>query len=264
MNINPVISSILQIPDRSHANLLNLGADDHAQYLNTARHDVTARHAAAVIDVLPASKITSGRFALAQLPDAIKNRVLMGQGVGSDPIMGSLNHLYGGVGFVGGYYPWDGSNWTNYAYSANYLYGMPVLLPGKLTFDRISVDVQTAAGTTSNRLGIYKDNGSFMPGALVLDAGTVDTSTTGVKEITINQALEPGIYWLAWVSAAAPTLYGHNPVWYNLDSTFPIALPTRSVVSRSFSYAALPDPFGGSPAAETKTHGIYLRISAIG
>jgi hypothetical protein len=34
----------------SHSNLLDLDQDDHSQYLNVARHDLTARHGSAVVD----------------------------------------------------------------------------------------------------------------------------------------------------------------------------------------------------------------------
>lgn len=75
------------------------------------------------------------------------------------------------------------------------------------TFDRIAIEVTTGVATALTRLGIYKDDGESAPGSLVLDAGTVDCSTTGLKEITISQVLESGRYWLASVAqTAAATL----------------------------------------------------------
>jgi hypothetical protein len=50
------------------------------------------------------------------------------------------------------------------------------------------------------RLGIYNDNGD-QPGTLVLDAGTVSPTAASTNyEITIDQALSKGLYWLATVS----------------------------------------------------------------
>lgn len=64
------------------------------------------------------------------------------------------------------------------------------------TFDRIGVEVTTGVATAVIRLGIRQDTGQTYPGALVLDAGTVDAATTGFKTATIAQALAPGRYWL--------------------------------------------------------------------
>jgi len=41
---NQKIIDDLLVHNHTHANLLGLDADDHSQYLNTTRHDVTARH----------------------------------------------------------------------------------------------------------------------------------------------------------------------------------------------------------------------------
>lgn len=75
------------------------------------------------------------------------------------------------------------------AQTANSLYARPLLLPASGTFDRISCYVHTASSGHSIRLGIYEMNSSGQPGALVLDAGTANVATTGLKEITISQAL---------------------------------------------------------------------------
>ena len=67
-------------------------------------------------------------------------------------------------------------------------------------FDRISV-FSTLAGTSGAvvRLGIYASDSGGQPDALVLDAGTVDGTATGILAITISQTLQPGNYWLASV-----------------------------------------------------------------
>jgi hypothetical protein len=88
---------------------------------------------------------------------------------------------------------------------ADKLYSMPFLVLKTETFDRIAIMVDTAAAGNA-RLGIYGDN-NFAPGALVLDAGEVDTSTAGTKSITINQSLNPGLYWLTAIYNATPKVY---------------------------------------------------------
>ena len=44
---------------------------------------------------------------------------------------------------------------------------------------------------------MYADNGDGFPGALLLDAGTVDISAaTGEKDLAINLTLPAGLYWV--------------------------------------------------------------------
>jgi hypothetical protein len=75
----------------------------------------------------------------------------------------------------------------------------PWPLFGTQTFTHIGINVTATtvnAGTVS-RLGILKANpADFRTFDVVLDAGTVAIDTTGIKEISINQTLTPGVYWL--------------------------------------------------------------------
>lgn len=66
------------------------------------------------------------------------------------------------------------------------------------TFDRIAVRSGAAhSGTSTIRMGIY-NMGAAIPTTVLLDAGTANVSATNtVAEITINQTLAPGWYWLA-------------------------------------------------------------------
>lgn len=84
MRIIPIISSLLHLVNRDHDLLTGLTDDDHTQYLNTTRHDLKARHAAAVIGNLPASKITSERFGVARLKWTA-NKLLVGAGDTANP-----------------------------------------------------------------------------------------------------------------------------------------------------------------------------------
>ena len=95
---------------------------------------------------------------------------------------------------------------TSSTITANTIYSglFPVLR--NMTLDRILVEVVTAAADKSCRLGIYNANAGLTPGTLVLDAGTVSVATTGIKAITLNQALKKGYYFLSVVSDGTPTL----------------------------------------------------------
>ena len=86
--------------------------------------------------------------------------------------------------------PFATATTTNFG-PEGFVQGSPLWLPG-CTLDRIGVDITTAGGVGAlYRLGIYDENLNR-----VLDAGTVDATSTGIKEITINQVLPAGIYWL--------------------------------------------------------------------
>lgn len=56
MEINNPITSLAQLTTKDHDLLDGLADDDHSQYLNTARHDLTARHPLAVLDTLVCSE----------------------------------------------------------------------------------------------------------------------------------------------------------------------------------------------------------------
>ncbi len=95
--------------------------------------------------------------------------------------------------------------------SANSLRSFPFFAPKTQKYDRIAIRVSTfATGTTPRiRLGVYEDkgDGSVYPGKLVLDAGEVDVSTTGLKEIAINLTLKGGkLYWLSLVGQDTASL----------------------------------------------------------
>jgi hypothetical protein len=134
----------------------------------------------------------------------------------------------------------------------------PLMAPATTSIDRIGIEV-TSAGTASVsvcRLGIWADSGGA-PGTLVLDAGTVATDSTGLKEITISQALTLGtLYWLGVVpqgaAATRPTITGSfyngpvmnvaNPGYsqagYATSGTFTGALSSSPVLQNSAAGAA--------------------------
>lgn len=87
------------------------------------------------------------------------------------------------------------------------LHYTPLWIDRTLTIDSLSVLVQTAgAAGAAIRLGIYDtDPVQAHPGSLIVEAGTVDTTTTGTKTVAIAApvTLRPGLYWLAAVMQTA-------------------------------------------------------------
>ena len=152
---------------------------------------------------------------------------------------------------------------TTGAPSANFLRALP-LITGRATLDRIAINV-TAAAAGLIRLGIYADDGNLYPSSLILDAGEVSTGTTGVKTLTINQTLAPGLYWLAFNNNATPTLRYLTttsilPAW-GTDSTLPDIVGTSWSIS--YAYAPLPASFPSGAAVLTSNRpAIFVRASA--
>ena len=125
--------------------------------------------------------------------------------------------------FVNRYYKTQTSAPATYALTVGQMRFTPLIVGRAAVLDRLGVAVQTAgAAGAVVRLGIYSDlNGK--PDSLVLDAGTVDTTTTGAKEITISQSVSLGRYWLAAVAqVATSTVYCHN----NAQSTPQVGMNT--------------------------------------
>jgi hypothetical protein len=82
------------------------------------------------------------------------------------------------------------------------------------TWTRIGTRISSGVTGTA-RLGIYAVGSTGLPTTLLQDFGTVSTSISGEKEITISYQMNPGTYYLALVSSAAATFTG-----YFLDERF--------------------------------------------
>jgi hypothetical protein len=165
---------------------------------------------------------------------------------------------------------------TTYTSLFGKLHAAPYVSGRGGTLDRISINITTAGtvavGTGLARLGIYKATSltDLRPGARVLDAGTVDVTTTGVKTININQALDPGqLYWFVIChdcDASDPVMRGWTlpnsmPV-LGIDPTMPSSTPL-ALWEATFTYGALPDPFtAGGALISSGTPMIAVRYSA--
>jgi hypothetical protein len=122
-----------------------------------------------------------------------------------------------------------------------------------ITIDTIQTEVVTLVGGSSFRLGIYSDNGSFYPGSLILDTGSLSGAANAVVPFTItpNLTLQPGLYWLVIVADAA--------ISFRVDSTaafetnFGILNTMGGTFRQPFytvahTYGALPNPFTAGAA----------------
>lgn len=150
----------------------------------------------------------------------------------------------------------NGSQNGAIAVTPDRLYAIPIYLPGD-TITRIGLEITTAAASTTIRLGIYERDSTNGAGALVLDAGTIDSSTTGGKEITISQTLT-GYYILAAICDGSASIRT-TASWNRLSNFGADTLSTLADFlyiykdSQSASHTALADPFPSSPTFSTST-----------
>jgi hypothetical protein len=120
------------------------------------------------------------------------------------------------------------------ALTINQLMATPLLIGRSLSLDRIAVNVGSG-GTAGSvvRLGIYSDDGNGLPGSLLVDAGTVVTTGTGVQEATINQAVSPGWIWLAGAAqVAVPQIARTAGIYYPMGYT--TATVTNSALASAY------------------------------
>ena len=108
---------------------------------------------------------------------------------------------------------WSFDSRTNTLPSVARQYYTPVYVDERRQFDRIGVQVATAAAASSvARMGIYRARAStrgITPGTLILDAGTVLVDVTGLRELTIDVVLAPfQHFFLVFVSDGSPTIRG--------------------------------------------------------
>lgn len=153
---------------------------------------------------------------------------------------------------------------TTTAIVINSLRAYPINIPRVMSIDRIAVHITT--GTTGNiRLGIYNDNGSGLPGTLALDSGNMAITGTGVLTATVSITLQPGVYWLAYVTDTANTLAGFaasgpflNVLGFG-SASFNAGIGNMVLVAHTFG--ALPDPFGAAGPAVVAMPSIALRFT---
>ncbi|MBA7711917.1 hypothetical protein ES703_120884 [subsurface metagenome] len=127
--------------------------------------------------------------------------------------------------------------------AADTLYAQPLPIPRAVTIDELSLQVITGAVGMKARLGIYEDDGSVYPGALVLDGGEVDVGSTGVKKVLISQALTEKLYWTVVISDGTPEMLRILRYWTPIGTKETKLGQLYSHLTRVQTYGVLPNPF---------------------
>lgn len=148
---------------------------------------------------------------------------------------------------------------TASAVLADRVYYQPILLSNQVV-DRIGIEV-TAGSAGNCRLGLYAGDGAGMPSTLILDCGTVDTTSIAVVEATFTAVrLPPRWVWMAAVFEATPTCRTGTPVGSHILGTSAPGSAFRSI-SASFSYGVLPATATAPTTFTAQAATIFVRKS---
>lgn len=169
----------------------------------------------------------------------------------------------------GRYYRVPNGSITTATVTAGTLSATPKFVPSTVSIDRLGMEVSTAGDAGSKvRLGIYADDGTLRPGALVLDAGTINGDSNTRQDITVSATLQRGWYWFAAANQIVTTV---TPVWRTLSivaEVMPLDATTTQPASSAgvfgFTIAgvtgALPATFG-TPSRSSTAVALWVRVA---
>jgi hypothetical protein len=156
------------------------------------------------------------------------------------------------------YLPPSPSALINASFGTGTLKTWPFYIPHPMTIDGFKMQVSAGSPVGTLAVGIYQDTDG-LPDALLIDAGTMSSATSGEKTITgLAFAVQPGFIWIAAKSSASLTL-SHMPATAlscammlgqsNLASG---NSPHNHVsIAHIYGTGAMPDPFPGTPTLIT-------------
>ena len=150
--------------------------------------------------------------------------------------------------------------------STSLLSAHPFVVTTTSTYDRIAARTGTVTVPGSARLGIYNSNGSE-PTTRVIDAGSISyTTSSTLYEITINQTLSPGVYWLAMnVATGSSSWQGYAASSDNTMFQLMESATSTNLLQTAFhpdSVVGIPSPFGTVGYSAQTAPAVFLRRSA--
>jgi len=87
---------------------------------------------------------------------------------------------------------------ATFAPGANIIFYFPIFFPTATLVTGLAAEITTAAASAKARMALYACNNNLTPGALVIDGGEVDCSTTGVKEDVVSVVMPAGPALIGW------------------------------------------------------------------
>lgn len=153
---------------------------------------------------------------------------------------------------------------SNTAIMADVLYAMPYPIAVARTTSHIGIPIITGDAGKVARMGLYADNGSCYPGALVADCGEFSVADVELSTNVYVQTLTAGLYWIALLSNGIPTTNRATDVIMITDRDGASPSYYGGIGKASSTYGALSgfDPFPAGATYQYKGTGGVLRFSA--
>ncbi len=162
---------------------------------------------------------------------------------------------------------WFGAAGSNtHQLSADRLYAAYVAAPRDVVVDRVGVSVYAADSGKTLWLGLYADDDrDGCPDRLVLDAGTVDVSTAGDKEIAVDVQLHAGSYYIAFLGDGTPQLSANTAPRTRTPLGMIAAKPSLYVQTWWVNRDAgpLPELFPSGVTADYREYQVAMRVACV-
>lgn len=138
----------------------------------------------------------------------------------------------------------SGTAMANATCTIDRLYFSPIHFLKNRTLTTFGIYCSTLAAGSAVRIGLYEDAGG-VPGAFVADFGAVDTTTTGLKEASISQAVvATKWYWGALVAGVL------QPGLASLTGVITIGANTGAALSHGVSNMFHSQAYGALPSTD--------------
>lgn len=116
----------------------------------------------------------------------------------------------------------------------NDMYPCPIIIPATQTYNLISIAIASGVASSLYRFGIYADDGTGRPGALVADYGTVSGAANGNKSVAITYNGVAGT--LIWAVCVNQGVLNASQSSFNLNSGSGATWLMRSSALTSATY----------------------------
>ena len=158
------------------------------------------------------------------------------------------------------------ANVSNTAIAANRLIFRYLWIARNITVDQIAAEITAGGGAGKVlRLGFYDITTNLRPGALLLDAGTIDANSATLQAITLAAALTltKGWHGVALFSNGTPTIKGFSSWWSPAGMHSTNLNYTYAHWYKDTAYGALPNPFPIDASPFDFTYCAFPRVASL-